>query len=87
MSYDQCKGLWGIAMQKSRITVVFTLCLLAIATAFENDAVAGEAAPSPGQAAALRAAVEDLTATFGKRYPHGARFLKQLESPPERQAA
>jgi len=57
--------------------VVLALWLPTIATAFENEAVAGEA---DRRVKALRAAVEDLMATFGERYPDGARFLKRLET-------
>ncbi len=34
--------------------------------------------PSPGDPATLRAALEDLVATFGDRYPRGADFLARL---------
>ena len=34
--------------------------------------------PSPGTPATLRAAIDDLIATFGDRYPHGADFLARL---------
>jgi hypothetical protein len=36
--------------------------------------------PSPGNAATLRAAINDLIATFGSRYPKGAEFLKRLDA-------
>ena len=36
--------------------------------------------------ASLRAAIEDLTATFGERYPHGGKYLKRLDEL-ERQAS
>jgi len=36
--------------------------------------------PSPGSPATLRAAINDLVATFGPRYPKGAEFLKRLDA-------
>ena len=36
--------------------------------------------PVPPAVAALRSAVEDLSATFAERYPDGGRFLKELDS-------
>ena len=36
--------------------------------------------PSPGNPATLRAAINDLVATFGPRYPRGAEFLKRLDA-------
>ncbi|MFZ2640913.1 MAG: hypothetical protein WA117_07975 [Verrucomicrobiia bacterium] len=36
--------------------------------------------PSPGSPATLRAAINDLVATFGPRYPRGAEFLKRLDA-------
>ena len=35
--------------------------------------------PSPGNPATLRAAIHDLLATFGRRYPDGAAFLARLD--------
>ncbi|MHC4505739.1 MAG: hypothetical protein ACYTFI_20735, partial [Planctomycetota bacterium] len=52
--------------------VLVLASLRAVAAAEETDRFAE-------LAAALRAAVEDLTSTFGKRYPDGAKFLKRLE--------
>ena len=38
----------------------------------------GRVLPSPGDPATLRAAVEDLIATFGTRYPRGPEYLARL---------
>jgi hypothetical protein len=47
-------------------------CLLAV------DRVKAVAAPAPGDISALRRALEDLTATFGERYPQGKAFAERL---------
>ncbi|MCF7847621.1 MAG: hypothetical protein K9M45_02130, partial [Kiritimatiellales bacterium] len=36
--------------------------------------------PAPPDATATRAAIEDLIATYGKNYPNGRKYLKQLET-------
>ncbi|MFA7003040.1 MAG: hypothetical protein WC429_03285 [Verrucomicrobiia bacterium] len=71
-------------------TTVSTLSLiLAAALPIHAQAVAPPAKqaakpapplPSPGNSATLRAAINDLVATFGPRYPKGAEFLRRLDA-------
>jgi hypothetical protein len=56
------------------------LCALLVVASLAAGASAGASAGEPNRVAALRAAVEDLTATFGARYPRGAEFIAKLDA-------
>ncbi len=62
-------------------TVAFLLCGFLVSVVPAKDAVKPPPPlPSPGNEATLRAAIRDLVATFGPRYPKGAEFLKRLDA-------
>jgi len=58
---------------------VCAVCGLVVATVFVSDAPAADTDRFPRRISALRAAIEDLAATFGDRYPDGAKFLARLD--------
>ena len=67
--------------ERTRISVAgVALCLLVIASARAEDAVAASDGALARRAGALRAAVKDLIETFGDRYPGGAKFLTRLDT-------